>query len=450
MFHAIPYAEEFAVKKRALDVALKGYSDVKQPKRASSSFISIRTPSFKLNAKSSSQLIIKTMDEQRHILEGLDESIHTEVMLVNSILVDHTDGSSTADDNIPNNLKSEVLDAMRSIKGYQKEYVRVLRVMEGIKVVEVAMQDGFLDPRKVAKCLNEILKVTWKSRAHSQSQQVMASDSKLLHQLQQEEFFPYLNSRHPGQVFFRSEKPKRRDEELHLVRMKGASAGNGGPCSTDSSSMPALSSICSESVVSASVYGDSQYSCYAPSEVSSSAPNSPRAENSWSNRNKLIPADFVKNQQQTPVSIPDFDSRDTLIPSLALRHPETTILDFLSPTLEMIVPKERPSRWGSCSGSSSDTNMSKPLHKSEPPGLMTTKVDATPSYLRDCLPTRPPSFAKRATNDSFSYLEEKSNDSSSLIGMDEMFCSLDSVPSIPARRGSGDSRCIKEEILDDC
>lgn len=166
MFHSTSYAEEFAVKKRAVDVALKGYSDVKQPKRKSGAF-SIRKSSFKSNAKSSVQLITKTLDEKRHLLEGLDESIHTEVILVKSLLAEHCD-SSTA--KIPDTLKPEILNTMRFIKGYQKEYVRVLRVMEGIKVIEVAMHDGFLDPRKVATSLNEIHKIAsrwqWRIRRH--------------------------------------------------------------------------------------------------------------------------------------------------------------------------------------------------------------------------------------------------------------------------------------------
>ena len=166
MFHSTSYAEEFAVKKRAVDVALKGFSDVKQPKRKSGAF-SIRKSSFKSNAKSSVQLITKTLDEKRHLLEGLDESIHTEVILVKSLLAEHCD-SSTA--KIPDTLKPEILNTMRFIKGYQKEYVRVLRVMEGIKVIEVAMHDGFLDPRKVATSLNEIHKIAsrwqWRIRRH--------------------------------------------------------------------------------------------------------------------------------------------------------------------------------------------------------------------------------------------------------------------------------------------
>mmetsp|Transcript_39543 Transcript_39543/g.95615 ORF Transcript_39543/g.95615 Transcript_39543/m.95615 type:complete len:437 (+) Transcript_39543:173-1483(+) len=429
MFHAIPYAEEFAVKKRALDVALKGHSNVKQPKRKNGA-ISVRTTSYKSNAKSSSQLIMKTMQEQRHQLEGLDESIHTEITLVKSLLTEHSDHGST-DDNmmVPDTLKPEVLNIMRSIKFYQKEYVRVLRVMEGIKVIEVAVQDGFLDPRKVAKCLNEILKVTWKSRAHSQSQKIVASDAKLLHQLQQQEFFPYLKSKHPGKVFFRSEKPKS-PEELHQTKGSNGST----PSVTDSNSMPALSSICSESVVTTSVFGDSQYSasCYAPSEVSS-APNSPTY---GSNRNKHFPG-FAFASGDISGDVPDFYSRDTLIPALALQFPETTVLDFLSPTIE-IVPKDRPSRWGTADDQDLSSNKPQQLSGSSP-HLTTTKVDTAPSNIRDSLPTRPPSFAKRT--DSFC-LEEKCN--SSFGGMDE-FQSLDCIPNMPARRGSGDSTCRTEE-----
>lgn len=414
MFHAIPYAEEFAIQKRALDVAMKGYSDLKQPKRKTGS-VSVRTTSFKSNAKSGLQLISKTREEQKLILERLDESIHTEVLLIRSILAEHGDGNV---DSIQDPKRTQVCNVMRSIKLHQKEYVRVLRVIEGIKVIEIGMQDGFLDPRKVAKCLNEIQKVLWKARAHSDAQKVVASDDKLLSQVKKEEYYPYLKSKHPGKVFFKSTKPKNAAELEHehlLIKARSSSSSF-----TDGSSMPALSSICSESVVTASVFGDSTY---AASEVSS-APNSPTL---GSTRNFFPGGGFI----DLDISI---DSRDILIPALALQHPETIILDVLSPSLDNIAPKERPSRWD-------DLSRSDRSNRSGSPKPFTITVDTAPSHprsplrSRDSLPSRPPSRVQRS--DSFIGVDAEPN-----LGMDAILSdssSLDCIPRLPPRRSSGDS-----------
>ena len=187
-------AFQLAAQQRARDIATKGYSRIQVPPTREGS-----KRSMGLQEKANSERKLGQNFSQLH--DALEEEEKKLYEL--SFRLQHL--SKLAKARLENNKLDAAAASMRKVTAFQQEYVHILRVMEGIKVLEFNLERGLLKSCDVSKCLTSVLNAPWKSTSQK-------SDEELVRRLEEGKIFPILSGDSTGAVYFISTSPFVKDE----------------------------------------------------------------------------------------------------------------------------------------------------------------------------------------------------------------------------------------------